>query len=395
MSAAPRPEPRAGIRLVDSPLVTTPAQAEASRELQAHLAEEAHRGQALDAQTDRARAMLTAPSTDAIAWPWPEIDAISAPMVPGTVHTVAAFSGTGKTTLLLSAVDAWVEAGVPLYVLPLEMSTDAWRVQWACHRLAPAYPDLDPGDVATRKLHARADNGDGRAVELLAAVDAEVLALSRPPFSELLHLEDRARELSPRVARAACRAAGQHGFKLVIIDHLDHTDGEEPSPYRDAQQIIRACLKSSEDFGVPVLGTKQCNNDVVRGPDHLARYQPPREQHIKNGGATREDATTMLGIFRPLRGREPGEFPHRDGKKLVDPYVEFMKAARKGLVEPWRALVPNVTGLVCLKNRPYGRLEGRRAYLGFSQGRNVPLSPMQRRELEQAEHAIRTTGATL
>lgn len=391
MSAAPIPEPRpdrAHLRVL-------PADAEASEALDELLAGERQQRAALVTQTEDARALLTAASDAAVAWPWPDLDAVLPPMVPGTFHVAAAFSGTGKTTLLLSAIRAWLAAGIPVYVAPLETTPAVWRLLWAAMELAEQFPDLDPGDVKTLRLQARADAGDARAREMLAALDAEVQRLART-YGELLYLEERITRLTPKHIRAGCRFAGTHGFRLAIFDHLDRTDasGEIP-PFREAQLIAAACDAGAKDFGVAVLGTKQCNQDIVRGPDRLARYQPPRESHIQFGGSTRQEVESMFGIFRPLRGRHPGETPRTEGKRRIDPYVEALKAARAGLVDPWTMLMPGVTGINCLKNRPYGRLEGRSAFLRYHQGRNEALTPQQRWELEQAQHAIQTTGGAL
>lgn len=344
--------------------------------------------QALDA-----RALLTADPSTVVEWPWPDLAALLPPMVPGTVHVACAFSGTGKTTLLLSAIDAWVAAGVPIYVCPLETTPTVWRTLWAALRLAPEFPDLDPGDVKTLRLQKRADAGDRRAVELLGALDAEVERLARPPYSELLYLEERVKRLTPKHILAGCRFAQRYGFRLAVFDHLDRTELDAPSLVHEAREIIGACDTGAKEYGVAVLGTKQCNQEIVKGPDRLARYQPPREHHVQYGGGTRQEVEAMFGIFRPLRLRQPDELPQMRNGRPWDPFVERMKAARNGDLPAWQMLMPNVTGINCLKNRPYGRLEGHVRHLGYHQGRNVPLSDDQRRALEAAQHHIPTGGA--
>jgi hypothetical protein len=344
--------------------------------------------QALDA-----RHSLTGDPSAAVAWPWPDLDALLPPMVPGTFHVGAAFSGTGKTTLLLSAMRCWLDAEIPIYIAPLETSPTVWRLLWAAMELADEFPDLDPGDVKTLRLQARADAGDARAVTMLQALDDEVARLAKR-YGDLLFVEDRITRLTPSHILAGCRFAGQQGFRLAIFDHLDRTDAaSDVNPFREAQLIAAACDRGAKEYRVAVLGTKQCNQDIVRGPDKLARYQPPRESHVQFGGGTRQEAESMFGIFRPLRGRAPDEQPYPDGKRRVDPYLDRLKAARAGLIPPHTMLMPNVSGINCMKNRPYGRLEGHSAFLRYHRGRNEALTPAQRFELEQAEHAIATTGA--
>lgn len=343
-----------------------------------------------EAQAEAARTALLADASRAVAWPWPELDALLPPMVPGTFHVAAAFSGTGKTTLLLSAIRAWLAAGIPVYVAPLETTPAVWWQLWAALELAEQFPDLNPGDVKTLRLQGRADAGEARAVEMLAALDAEVARLARQ-YGELLYLEDRITRLTPKHILAGCRFAGRQGFRLAVFDHLDRTDAaSDINPFREAQLIAAACDEGAKDYDVAVLGTKQCNQDIVRGPDKLARYQPPRESHIQFGGGTRQEVESMFGIFRPLRGRRPDEVPYTDGKRRVDPYAEALKAAKEGAVEAWTMLMPGVTGINVLKDRPYGR-EGRCGFLGYRMGRNEALTPDQRWMLEQAQHGIATT----
>jgi hypothetical protein len=91
----------------------------------------------------------------------------------------------------------------------------------------------------------------------------------------------------------------------------------------------------------------------------------------------------MIGLFRPLRLRQPGE----DAKA----YAEAIREARENQVEPQTVLMPCVTGVAQMKARHYGDREGRTVYLGWERGRTTELPIAARRDIEAAQHRIRTS----
>jgi KaiC/GvpD/RAD55 family RecA-like ATPase len=338
-------------------------------------------------QTQEATQRLNLPPEAFVHWPWADLDTLVGPMAPGEVHYVLAFSGRGKTTFVTSLVDALLHGGVPLSIAPLEITPDTWRIWLACFRAG-----VVPGDALQGHLIRAERAGDLQAAEARRAIKRELAALTdlSQPWHERLFVSD-CRSLTPTLAERLCDEAADFGAKLLVVDHGDHI-----AESRDVMAMVtgvhKGLLRGAQRNNLAVLVTSQCNQDVTKG-DGLMSYMPPQESHVKFGGIKREVCTTMLGLFRPLRGRAPGEAPRTEGTRRVDPYIEQLRAVRKRLAQAHTVLLPNVTGIDVMKHRHRGSVEGHQCHLGYEHGRNVPLSDSQRRDLEAAQHSIRTGDA--
>jgi hypothetical protein len=108
----------------------------------------------------------------------------------------------------------------------------------------------------------------------------------------------------------------------------------------------------------------------VRG-DHLARYQPPRESFVQMGGHKRQIASGMIGLYRPLRTRQPHEDPKAWAQRLTD--------AKLGHIEPHELLQRNTMGVVQMKSRHYGD-EWHRVMLRVEQG--AVIDPAESQSIE-------------
>lgn len=282
-----------------------------------------------------------------LRWPWPLLDEMTGGMAPGQVWYVCAFSGVGKTTFMSSAINGWLDQGKKVCVLPLETKPNQFRTYLACQRLG-----IDPGDVFSGELRARND-------PRLDALKAEVRGQ--------IHIVDKLRvkgtaEINVETFRDACEEAADFEADVLILDHIDHVDGGDGSNlYAESVRVNKAAKRFVDKYGLLMVLTSQLNTEAVKGTDHLAKFQPPREQHVKFGGHKREIATGMLGIFRPVRRPKPGE--DAEAFKLA------CRAARAGELEPKHILEPNTMGLVNMKSRNYGGREGNRIALRYDRGR--------------------------
>lgn len=281
-------------------------------------------------------------------WPWRSLDTLVGGMAPGEVHYVCAFSGIGKTTLVSSVTNAWLDAGKTVVALPLETPPKRWRTYLACQRLG-----VHPGDAFSGELRARND-------PVLPALEAELRSQYKQPTCDRLHVEGLASLTLPAFVRA-CREAVAFGADVVIVDHIDQlTAGDGTNLYAESVKVNQAAVQVAQEHGLVLLLTSQLNTDAVRGPDHLAAYAPPRESYVKFGAHKREIASSMVGLFRPLQQPLPHE-DHEAWKKLVH-------RARAGDVEPREVLMPNTMGVVLMKDRNYGR-HGAKALLRVVNGK--------------------------
>jgi hypothetical protein len=289
-----------------------------------------------------------------VRWPFKALDELTGPMGPGEVWYVCAFSGGGKTTFVGSAIERWRHAGKRVYVMPLELQPWRFRTYLACMAQG-----VHPGDALSG--HLRTMEG-GEAVR--AALTSELLRQNKAPYVEQVMVDEQ-RAINLRGMEKGLQKAKAFGADIVIVDHIDHvepTSGVSNNGYADATAVNQGVLRMAQDNGLLLVCTSQLNNSIVaNGQDHLARYQPPRENHVLMGGKKREVCTGMIGLYRPVRAPKPNESP--------DEYKDAIGQARRGAVEAHTALEPHVMGVNAMKLRNYGHREGQRIVLAFENGR--------------------------
>jgi KaiC/GvpD/RAD55 family RecA-like ATPase len=283
-------------------------------------------------------------------WPWPTLDKLVGGMAPNEVHYVCAFSSSGKTTFLTSAVNRWIDDGQRVFVLPLETQPKKFRTQLACLRLG-----IHPGDAFSGELRRRND-------PLVDKLTSELRTQIHAATNDCLRVKS-APEITAAGFGDACEEAADWGATVVIVDHVDHiAAGDGSSLYVESVQVNRTALRCAQRLGLTIVLASQLNNDAVRG-DHLARYQPPRESFVQMGGHKRQVASGMIGLYRPLRARRPEEDPKR--------YGQLLALAKSGAIPPHDFLLPNTMGVVLMKSRSYGTREWQRVNLRVEQGRVI------------------------
>jgi KaiC/GvpD/RAD55 family RecA-like ATPase len=283
-----------------------------------------------------------------LRWPWPALDYMTGGMAKGDVWYVVAFSGNGKTTFLSSAVNRWLDVGKRVFVLPLETKPKRFRTYLACQRLG-----IKPGDALSGELRARNDPA-------IPVLEQELMKQAHRPWCDLLRVKGVPEITLPRFQRA-CEEAADMGADVLIVDHIDHVAaGDGTNLYAESMKVNKAALQYAGDYGLTMLLASQLNTEAVKGQDHLAKFAPPREQHVKFGSHKREVATGMIGLFRPIRAPLSGE--------SGDDYKAALRQARNGEGEPQKMLMPHTMGVVYMKDRNYGT-DGRKTLLAVQNGR--------------------------
>lgn len=293
-------------------------------------------------------------------WPYPELDELTGPMGEGEVWFTAAYSGGGKTTFVVSTIEAWRQAGKRVYVMPLELTASRFRTYLGCMETG-----INPGDALSGQLRsdpARADE----LQRLIAAVRGQIHTeyVDRVMISEQRAINVKGLEKGLKEAKA---------FKadVVIVDHIDHIEGGDGSNlYTESVAVNNAALRMAQDNGLLLWFTSQLNMEIGKGRDHLAKYGPPMQHHLMFPTAKIKNATGIIGLFRPLRAQHERE--------TAKEYAAAIKAARAGDSNAPFALQPGVMGVNAMKLRNYGQHEGKRIALGFEHGRVIPLNERDR-----------------
>lgn len=335
---------------------------------------ERHPQYQLTYQTGVALAELDGDASHIVSWPFAALDQLAGPLPPGAVAYVAGFSGQGKTTFIVECIRRWLAERYKVYVMPLESQAPEWRVRFACSTIG-----VEPGDALSGRLKQRAHRGDAEAVrtrEAIRAVLNETAALMRRD-SPLYVSPDPFLDFT--TFRLNVRLAAEWGYRLIIVDHIDHVraTNDRGSVTAASAQIQYGALELAQQYGVVLILMSQVNLNAVRGQhDQLAKYRPLREDHLYMSAAAKlQIATQVLGLFRPLR---------------EDATTDEKRAASAGEVDPTTLLAPNRMGLNAMKLRHYGQRTGQRIHLAYDHGRVRDLDVAERAADEARAHGIRS-----
>jgi KaiC/GvpD/RAD55 family RecA-like ATPase len=295
-----------------------------------------------------------------VRWPYPDLDTLTGPMGGGEVWFTAAFSGGGKTTFVVSTIEAWRKQGKKVYVMPLELQPSRFRTYLACMEVG-----IRPGDALSGQLRSDPTR-DGERAALKAAVTAQM----HKEFSDFVRISPQ-RSIDVRGLENGLKEAKRFGADVVIVDHIDHIeDGDGQNLYAESVKVNNAALRMAQDNDLLLWFTSQLNMEIVKGKDHLAKFGPPMQHHLMFPTAKIKNATGIIGLFRPLRKRRPDE-DEQD-------YLRTLKAAHAGEADATDALEPGVMGVTAMKLRNYGQHDGRKILLGVERGRVIPLNERDR-----------------
>lgn len=305
---------------------------------------------ASDQATD-ALQLLQRPASAYLHLPFTGLDSLVGGMAPGDVWFLAAFSGNGKTALLMSTVRRLLEQGGTVYYMGLESRPHILRTHLACLRLG-----YDVGAVLSGAAKSWSEWESIRA-ELVADLHQQ-----RALKTGSRLLVDSQATISEQGVAPALAQAHHNKADLVIIDHIDHLELGTGSAHEQSRRVAQVILRYAHDYELRLLIATQLNNEAARG-DRLAIYQPPQPHHVYMGAHKRMIATGMLGLFRPLRSNLT---------------KEESNAVRMGTAEPSTILEPGTMGVVCMKHRYQGAREGARSLLAIERGQVSDLSEKDR-----------------
>jgi replicative DNA helicase len=328
-------------------------------------------------QTHAALDTLSLPAAAFVRWPYAAVDDLTGPLAPGNVWYVPGASGGGKTTFITGAIDAWITAGTRVAVLPLELQAQDWRTHLAAVRAG-----VDPGDVRSGALRMREEGGDADAARLLDLVRAKLRAMPMDPTDRWSLYVSPERAVTAKRLERVFREASEHGYQVVVIDHIDHVGGEEghggSGSLEESKQVNQALLELAQKYGLVAVAMSQLNASRLKGAkDRLAKYAVPQTSDMYMHTFKEHVATGVLGLFRPIR-------PDAD--------PDLVAKARHGDVEPQQVLEPGCMGLVGMKLRNYGSREGQRRYLALDYGRPRDRTADEARDWEGRMQGLASTN---
>lgn len=271
-------------------------------------------------------------------WPWTDLDTLMGPMLPGDFCVVAALTGNGKSSFLMSAMDGWAARQTATLYIPLEEDSKTCRRKWAAWKLG-----LDPVAVLRNDWHLLPEG----------AQDAHEAALEDQMRSPYIHFAPPRYITAPEIGRWTRWAVEHLGVRQVILDHfqrVDHGDTSAASHRLAVHGTARFLRDLGRELGIAVIAAAQINRNL----DPLDAMKPPLLARVKDAAGIGEEATQVLMLSRELR----------DGVSRED-----VAGVRDGTVEEWKVAAENRMLVTCRKHRLDGAARDRRVRLYVRDGK--------------------------
>lgn len=278
-----------------------------------------------------------------LPFPWQSVADIAGVMAPGELWTVAARTGSGKTTFLLDLFDRTVSGpnARPVLFVGLEQSPHELRIKWACLRcgvapkLVMAPSDLDVQTPAYRTA--------------MDVVQAD-LKVQRGMWNRAHFAATR--RINKRRMADWTEWAADHGCAAVIVDHVDRMEhGDGRNSFHEMSETIVLAKELAVRHSLVMILASQVGRP---NGDPLQRFTPPALHELRGGGTKEEESNAVLAVFRPLK---------------PDVSEAQMKRVRQGLTPEAAIYEPNAMAVRVLKHRLDGGTLGRQCVLDLNRGR--------------------------
>lgn len=245
-------------------------------------------------QVERARALLSRDVSQAPVWAWPELEAMTGPMLPGDFVVVGSLMGNGKSTLLMSQMDAFAEARMATLYIPLEVDPEVCRVRWAAWKLG-----LDVTPVI-RQQWGLLPEGSREAVEM---------TLDDQRHSPFIHFAPPKR-ITLATLRDWCQwAKDEVGAKVIMLDHLHRMDfGTDAAAHRvTVTEVVRRLKDMARELELAVIAAAQLN----RSTDPIDAFSSPLLGRLKESAGIAEEADVVLMLSRRLKQYLPDQWANK------------------------------------------------------------------------------------
>lgn len=244
-----------------------------------------------ETQIEGARALLTRDLTRAPRWAWTDLDYVLGPMLPGDLVVVGALMGNGKSTLLMSQMDALAANKMPTLYVPLEVDPEVCRLRWAAWKL-----NLDVRHVI-RQDWTRLPEGSKDAVD---GVLEEQVA---DPY---IHFATPKRMDWQAIVRWCKWAKERAGVRIVMVDHFHRLSfgGQANTMRVDVTEMARKLKDLGRELGLVILCAAQLN----RASDPIDQFSPPSLARLKESAGIGEEADVVVMLSRRLKPDLPKQW---------------------------------------------------------------------------------------
>ena len=261
--------------------------------------------------------------------PYKGLNRLLAGLKRGTVTTVAARPGMGKTSFVTE-----------LLVQGAKDTSDA--------RGGVFFSLEMPRDQIGNKLMAQSSLVDTRSVDtgIMSIAELQDVLGAANVLRKLPIIVDDKPSITITEIRSALRrherALAPERLGLVAIDYLQlmgTTDLQRGMNTNDQiEHIMRGLCAVAKDFNVPVVLLSQLNREVEKRPD-----KRPNLGDLRSSGAIEQDSFNVIFLYREDQYRKPGEPKDNSGELIV----AKARAGRPGTVKV--EFIPKATKYVDVK----------------------------------------------
>lgn len=297
-------------------------------------------------QVERAVERLHRDLSKAPCWEWSDLDALTGPMLPGDLVVVGSLMGNGKSTLLMSQMDAFARRKMATLYVPLEIDPEICRTRWAAWVLG--YNPLH----AIRHHWHKLPEGAEEAIECL---------LHEQKADPYIHFVPDKRLTLTKIIAWCRHAKEENGCAVVMLDHFHRLDfGQDAASHRisvtESARRFKDALRELEMVGIAAAQLNRTN-------DPIDRYTAPSLARIKESAGIGEEADVALMLSRKLKRDLPDQWAN---KLRVGALTEDELAERDVMV------------VTCRKHRLDNSALDRRVLLTVRNGRIESLAPSWR-----------------
>lgn len=274
-------------------------------------------------QVEEAEALLDRDVSNCLRWSFRHLDALVGQMMPGDFVVVGGLPGGGKSSLLLSQIDAMDAAKQPVLYLPLEVPPKVCRLRWAAWKL-----NLDVRHVI-RQEWGKLPKG---SLELVRAL------LREQREDSVIHFVPTARPDIDTLRRWVRWGVSHAGARAIVIDHLHRLDVLPTAGGGDYRvgltETVRELVDLGRSLGLVVIGSAHLNRDR----DPLDALRPAQMARLKETAAIAEEADVGLMLSKALKPDD--QLPEKWEREL-----------KLGRINESQLAVPGVMCATCRKHR--------------------------------------------
>jgi replicative DNA helicase len=249
------------------------------------------------ASTTEGGTTLEAGMADAIDWletqqigaqtPWVDVNEVTNGLLPGTMITVAARPGHGKSLVLKDVAVFTAKQGTPVHISTLEMSRNEYMA-----RILAAEAKVNLANMLRRRMSE---------AEWERVAQAAQIAQRLP-----LYLDDRETQTMDQIRAAARQTQRRYGRKLGLIG-IDYAQLVKPDRRLQVREqevaaISRKVKLMSKEFDCPVMLLAQLNRGNTQRSDHT-----PQVSDLRESGALEQDSDQVWLLHREDQYRQDTE----------------------------------------------------------------------------------------